>query len=148
MRVVTIVQFGRQNPQGTEDPFPIYAGDAWLFRFEIQSPEHFFRSELPRLTEVFEIDPRSIYLLALYGAPGCGLYDVRLYISFKEPPDEGKLTLLRWAAPEREREDDPFDELNHRFLHFLKQATPAAKRKLARALQQEERHAIQANQSR
>ena len=114
MRVVTIVGFGRQNPQTTEDPLPTYRGDACLFRFEIQSPEHFFRSELPRLIEIFEIDSRAIYQLVLYGAPGHGLYDVRLYISFEKFPDESKLesnlALLQRMVTEREREDDPFDQ--------------------------------------
>ena len=79
MRVVTIENFGDSEKTGEGN---IYNGDAWLLRFAIGSPDHFFQSELPNLINVLGIHPAEIYRLALYGH-GSGLYDVRVHISFE-----------------------------------------------------------------
>lgn len=133
MRVITIEGFARCKPESSEYRGYIYSGDAWVFRFIIESEDLFFRHQLPNIIDVFEIDPRQIYKLVLYGSPGQGLYDVRLFVSFEEPPSESQLEELQLAAPNAET-DNSDDRLDGLFIEFLKTETTAVKRKLREAL--------------
>src|SRR5258707_1017454 len=68
MRVVTISGFGRMAPESNEVWQSYYEGNASLFRFTIESPNHFFEQELNNLVwEVFKIDPRQIYHMCFFG---------------------------------------------------------------------------------
>lgn len=133
MRVVTLEGFARHDPDFEGHRGYVYYGDAWLFRFVIESAEDFFRIQLPYVVDVFNIDPRQIYRLALYGQPGCGLSDVRLFISFEEPPDEGTLERLQITPPQTktDRSGDILDDL---LIEVLLVASDAAKRRLGDAL--------------
>jgi hypothetical protein len=156
MKVVTINSFGEGPELFHGDR--IYVGDAWLFRF-VASPDHFFGAELPHVEEVLGIDIRQIYQLALYGEPGQGLSDVCMYVSFlpfQEPPVEmekieefgvdgsiprkaSKLHLLQDEVASAPPSDFPDDILSRLFADLLGSGSPPVKRKLARALEQEER---------
>ena len=141
MRVVTIENFGNWTPNSDEHPGFVYKGDAHLFRFTIQSPEHFFRSELPNLLRQLDVSIASVYRLVVMGWPGTGLYEVRLYVSFEEPPDEEKFELLRMAVQPSEPLDHPHDRIESLFYEFLKNAKPSTRKNLARALEREEQDA-------
>ena len=141
MRVVTIENFGNRTPNSDEHPGFVYKGDAYLFRFTIQSPEHFFRSELPNLLHQLDVTIASVYRLVVIGWPGTGLYEVRLYVSFAEPPDEEKFELLRMAVQPSEPLDHAGDNMERLCIEFLKNARPSTKKNLARALEREEQDA-------
>jgi hypothetical protein len=132
MRVVTVENFGRVAP---EDSGYIYEGDGWLFRFTISSEEHFFKDQLPNLVRVLDIDIRQIMTLALYGNPGGGLFDVRVFISFEEPPRKHELEQLQLAVPESPIGDHSGGILDELFLEFVKNSAEREKRAIYRALQ-------------
>jgi hypothetical protein len=80
----------------------------------------------------------SVYRLVVIGRPGTGLYEVRLYVSFEEGPDEEKFELLRMEVGPSEPLDHPFDRLESLFYEFLKNANPSTKKKVAKALERGE----------
>lgn len=136
MRVVTVNDFGKRPPESTGDTGYIYEGDCWIFRFQIGSEEHFFRDEIPNLIRnVFNIDPRQIMRLVLYGKPGVGLYDARVYISFEKPPGEDQVVSLQMEV-QRSARDNSGDKLDDLFLEFLKGAAPSSIRSLSRSVEQ------------
>jgi hypothetical protein len=130
MRVVTLEGFARYEPDFEGHRGYVYSGDAWLFRFVVQSVENFFNVQLPYLIDVFGIDPRQIYHLALYGQPGCGLGDIRLFISFEEPPDEKTLERLQITRPHAETEHSG-DILDDLLIKVLPIASAMVKRRLS-----------------
>ena len=148
MRVVTLRKFGVPDSELAKQGIPSdclgigeYVGDAYLFRFTVQSPEHFFRSELPHLLGQLHVTIASVYRLVLVGWPGTGLYKVRLYVSFEEPPDEEKFELLRMAVQPSEPLDHPGDNMQRLCIKFLRNARPSTKKNLARALEREDQDA-------
>jgi hypothetical protein len=141
MRVVTIESFGNWTPNSAEHRGFVYKGDAYLFRFIIQSPDHFLRDELPNLLRQLGVSIASVYRLVLTGRPGTGLYEVRLYVSFEEPPDEEKFELLRMEVQPSEPPDHPNDSMQWLFYELLRNARPSTKKNLARALELEEQDA-------
>lgn len=137
MRVVTVERFGMVTPDSIEHPGSVYEGDGWLFRFVTQSAEMFFRAELPNLCRVLnDLDVRAIYKLALFG-DGTGLYDVRLYVSFEEPPKNEQIDQLKFAVSKADASGFDDDILDQRLLEFLREASRTAKRRLAKALETE-----------
>ncbi len=148
MRIVTIERFGELNATNDEEHRGYtYKGDGWLFRFTISSPQHFLSAELPRLVEVLDIDSRQIMQLILSGPPASGYYEVRLLISFEEPPEERQVDQLRLRAAAVPPDDYPHDVMQNVFLDILETATMAQKKKFAKALQKEKHHATTANQN-
>jgi hypothetical protein len=137
MKIITIERFGQAKSDFEEHRGFIYGGDAYMLRFTIKSPEHFFRTELERLCqELFSIDQRQIMEVTIHGG-GFGLYDVRLMISFEEPPNVHTFDQLQLAVAEATAGEWPNDHLDSRFKEFLQAAKPALKDKIARTLQQE-----------
>ena len=143
MRVATIVGFGTRAEEAKERVSPIYIGDGWLLRFEIHSPDHFFQAELPNLATLLLDDIRQIYRLVLYGHPGSGLQDVRIYLSAEDeyPLDENKLEELQSPVPRQEPAEFPRDEMHRLFADFLRSAKADTKGKIAAALERERRNA-------
>lgn len=147
MRIVTIEDFGRNDPGSKEHLGYIYQGNAWQFRFTISSPDHFFSAELPHLIDVFEIDTRQIYALTLYRMEGWGEktpFEVRLFVSFldeQEPPDESVMEKLQCRVPQVRCHPSHCDELVNYFRDFLKVAAPRTKGRIAKALAQEVKNA-------
>jgi len=146
LRVVTIENFGTLGPDFEGHEGYIYEGDAWLLRFTIKSPEHFFANELRNLCEVLGLNLPQIYQMTLYGG-GRGLYDARLHISFETPPKDNQIEQLRIALAASSPSDYEDDELDSRFREFLKTTTPAIKSKVEKALQQEELNVSKDTQS-
>jgi len=150
MRVVTINEFGVPDSELAKQGIPSdcleeYVGDAYLFRFTIKSPEHFFRSELPNLLRQLHVSIASVYRLVLVGWPGTGLYEVRLYVSFEKRSNRIKFGLLRCAVPSSEPIEYPQDQMERLLYELLKNARPSTKKDLARALGWEERDAEKAH---
>jgi hypothetical protein len=140
LRIVTIEDFGTLTPESTEHPGHIYEGNAWLLRFAIRSIDHFFQLELDNLCRVLNIDERQIYHMILYGR-GRGLFDARLFISFEEPPHDEQIHRLKFVVPPEASHEYKYDILASQFREFLKAAKPEIKRKLAKALAGEKKHA-------
>jgi hypothetical protein len=133
MRVVTIEGFAGERSGGF-----LYEGEAYLFRFSVSSPEKFFRLQLPYVVETLKIDPRQIYKLSLYGRPGVGLYDVRLYVSFLKKPTTSQVNALRKSPPpDIEERYGGNDHLLVELEDMLKGMSPAMKRRLLRSLRRE-----------
>jgi hypothetical protein len=134
MRVITVEGFGGERG----DEGYIYEGEAYLFRFTVASPENFFRLQLPYVVEILKIDPRQIYKLDLYGSPGVGLYDVRLYVSLKRKPTLSQVKALRKSPPSDIAER--YSGSDHLLLEFeetLKELSPAVKGRLLKSLRRE-----------
>jgi hypothetical protein len=134
MRVLTIEGFGGERG---DDGF-VYDGEAYLFRFTVRSPETFFRLQFPYVVKTLNIDSRQVYKLSLYGRPGVGLYDVRLYASLKKKPTASQVDGLRKVPPpntmERYRGSD---HLLIEFEDILKTISPARKLRLLKSLRRE-----------
>jgi len=124
MRVVTIGDFGSVT---TGTPEYNYEGDGWLFRFIINSEEHFFKDQLPNMVQVLGIDIRQIMRLVLYGNPGGGLFDARVFISFEEPPAQHDLGQLQLAVPDSPIGDHCGGVLEELFLEFVKNSAEREK---------------------
>jgi hypothetical protein len=125
MRVLTIEGFGGERG----DEGYVYEGEAYLFRFTISSPENFFRLQLPYVVKTLKIDPRQIYKLSLYGRPGVGLYDVRLYVSFLKKPTPSQVDALKKSPPpDIEERYRGSDHLLIEFENRLKELSPSMKR--------------------
>jgi hypothetical protein len=139
LRVVTIEGFGCQTAESTESPGFIYEGGAWLLRFTTQSADHFFQAELTNLCKVLGIDERQIYEIVLYGR-GAGLFDVRLNISFTRPPLKRQVDQLRYAVPSLNSYNHAGDTLDSQVRQLLRSAKPAIKRRLAKAIREENRN--------
>ena len=147
MRVVTIERFGTLTPDTSEHPGCIYEGDGWLLRFVTQSPDHFFLAEIENLCHVLnDLDVRAIYELVLYG-DGAGLYDVRMHISFEQPPENEQIDQLKFAASSAELRQFENDALDQRLLEFLRVASKTAKKLLANAIERETRNESETNQN-
>jgi hypothetical protein len=137
LRVVTIERFGKLTSNTSEDTGYIYKGDGWLLRFVVQSADHFFQIELENLCGILnDLDVRAIYKLDLYG-DGSGLYDVRLYVSFEEPPEDEQIAQLQFASPGAGNYEYHDDTMDNRLVEFLRGASQTAKKKLAEALVKE-----------
>ena len=126
MKVLTIEGFGGER--GKEGY--IYQGESWLFRFTVRSAEKFFRLQLPYAIKTLQIDSRQIYEMSLYGTPGTGLYDVRLYVSFTKKPNKSQVAALRNGPPTDFEPNDLFSNLEA----LLAELSPATKRHLLRSL--------------
>jgi len=134
MRVLTIEGFAGERG---DDGF-VYEGEAYLFRFTVRSPETFFRLQLPYVVKILDIDPRQVYKLSLYGRPGIGLYDVRLYVSFLKKPTRPQVDALRKVPPpDTEERYRGCDYLLIEFENTLKTISPAMKRRLLKSLRRE-----------
>jgi len=134
MRVLTIEGFGGERG----DEGFVYEGEAYLFRFTIGSPETFFRLQFPYVVKTLNIDPRQVYKLSLYGRPGVGLYDVRLYVSFIKKPTKSQVDALRKAPPpDTEERYGGCDHLLIEFEDILETISPAMKRRLLKSLRRE-----------
>lgn len=141
MRIVTIERFGRIERNSEDQNGFAYSGDAYLLRFTIRSPDHFFGAELDHLCwEVLEIDPRQIMEMTLYGY-GRGLDDARLLISFEKAPTEENLLRLREVVPYANERGAPDCQLEGLFRDFLRAAKPRLKRRIRHALDEEFHHA-------
>jgi hypothetical protein len=74
--------------------------------------------------------------LHLFGNGG-GLYDVRVYVSFEEPPKSEQIDKLKFAVSEPHISGCADDMMDDRVLEFLKRAKKVDKKKLAKALDKE-----------
>jgi len=136
MRVVTVENFGGGRPEFLRNSGYIYEGECWAFRFQINSEEHFFKDQIPNLIwNVFKIDPRQIMRLVLYGKPGLGLFDARVYISFETPPEQSQMESLKLEV-QPSAKDNSGDTLDGLLLEVLKDANPAAIESLTRSVEE------------
>ena len=136
MNVVTVEAFGNLTSPTQADN--IYKGEAWLFRFVIQSPVRFFSAELPHLCAVLKIDFRQIYHIELFGYPGCGLTDVHLFISLFKAPTRKQLRLLQEPLTEGDPPRIADDVLHRMFYEYIKVASRSTKRRVKSYLDKEE----------
>lgn len=78
--------------------------------------------------------------MILYGR-GRGLYDACLFISFEKLPNDEQIERLKFVVPPVEFHEYKYDILASQFGEFLKAAKPEIKRKVAKALAGEKKHA-------